>query len=246
MNELFPNPLPFVSDLLGSVATSVSSGSGVDLLIKAVVAYLIVVWAAFVIWVVRDITNRSESLIIQTFSILLVVAFTPVFGVPIYLLIRPRTTIFERYYEEVGLAEGGTRMCDRCEREVGESYRYCPYCRNELLAACPECGELVEHDWEHCAFCGTNIEEAKKRKRDEAYRKASKPVPAKKLTASKKAPSEAGVPESSEPVGRELESSTDEAGALPGTSESPEPSKEPKTPDVTVGEVPEISLGKKK
>lgn len=205
-----------------------------DLAIKAVVAYLIAVWAAFVIWVVRDITNRSESLIVQTFSILLVVAFTPVFGLPIYLLIRPRSTIFERYYEEVGLAENGARVCDRCEREVGDAYRYCPYCRNELLSACPECGELIERDWEHCAYCGTNVEEAKKRKRDETYRKSvkkpAKPA-AEKITVTKAPPPEPEpVPEPSEPVPPSDPIAEAESSAAPPA------------PSVTVGEVPEVSI----
>ena len=186
MFEFIPSPGELFSRISEVVTAVANSGSGMDLLLKAVVAYLIVVWMAFVIWVVRDITNRSESLIIQTFSILLIVVFTPVFGLPIYLLIRPRSTIFERYYEEYGLAEsdGGEMAseCDRCGTEVSEEYRYCPRCRNELLTPCPRCRKPIPKDWEHCAYCGVNVEEAEKLR--------EKPKPKPKAEKKKEPPKE--------------------------------------------------------
>lgn len=51
------------------------------------------------VWVVRDVTNRTKSLIFQIISILLVLFFTPL-GIFVYLLLRPQKTIFEQVFED--------------------------------------------------------------------------------------------------------------------------------------------------
>ena len=131
--------------------------SPIDMAARVVGAYLVAVWLASVIWTVRDITDRTGNLIIQTFSVLLVVVFTPILGLPLYLLIRPRTTLAERYYEEAGLAEAEyVSACPNCETEVGEEFRFCPNCGHELLDECPECGAPKDKDWKFCASCGSD------------------------------------------------------------------------------------------
>lgn len=120
-------------------------------------AYLVAIWLASVIWTVRDITDRTGNLLIQTFSVLLVVIFTPILGLPLYLLIRPRTTLAEKYYEEAGIAEAEyVSECPNCEAEVGEEFRFCPHCGHELLEECPACGAPKDKDWKFCASCGSD------------------------------------------------------------------------------------------
>lgn len=79
---------------------SISGNMSLDLGIKLLLGYFFVIWGAFIIWVIKDITNRTTNIVIQTLSIFIILFFTPIFGLPIYFLIRPRTTIFEQYYEE--------------------------------------------------------------------------------------------------------------------------------------------------
>ncbi|MDQ1343851.1 MAG: hypothetical protein QG650_571 [Patescibacteria group bacterium] len=125
--------------------------------IRIAAAYLLAIWLASVIWTVRDITDRTGNLLIQTFSVLLVVVFTPILGLPLYLLIRPRTTLAERYYEEAGIAESEyVSVCPDCDTEVGEDFRYCPHCGGQLLDECPACGAPKDKDWKFCASCGSD------------------------------------------------------------------------------------------
>ncbi len=70
-----------------------------DLIFRVVVIYFFIVWFCLVVWVVRDITNRTNSVIFQVFSILLVLFLTPL-GIFIYLLLRPQKTLFEQVFEE--------------------------------------------------------------------------------------------------------------------------------------------------
>ncbi len=70
-----------------------------DMIIRWVIVYFFVVWFCLVVWVVRDVTNRTKSLIFQIISILLVLFFTPL-GIFVYLLLRPQKTIFEQVFED--------------------------------------------------------------------------------------------------------------------------------------------------
>lgn len=69
-----------------------------DILFRTVIVYFFVVWFCLVIWVVRDITNRTHSLTFQVLSILMVLLLTPL-GIFIYLLLRPQKTLFEQMFE---------------------------------------------------------------------------------------------------------------------------------------------------
>lgn len=151
-------------------------------------AYLVAVWLASVIWTVRDITDRTGNLVIQTFSVLLVVVFTPILGLPLYLLIRPRTTLAEKYYEEAGIAEAEyVSACPNCDEEVGEEFRFCPHCGHELLEECPACGAPKDKAWKFCASCGSNGESDVSKKPEEKKaeaKKSAKPLkPVKKPEA---------------------------------------------------------------
>jgi len=72
----------------------------IEFMIKFAVVYFFIVWIALVVWVARDITNRSSSRIFQTLCILLMILFTPL-GVFLYLLIRPGKSMYEKYTEEI-------------------------------------------------------------------------------------------------------------------------------------------------
>ena len=71
-----------------------------EMVLKFIVVYFLIVWIAMIVWVLKDITNRTNSIILQTLSILIIVFLTP-FGIFIYLLIRPSRTLFENYYYEI-------------------------------------------------------------------------------------------------------------------------------------------------
>ena len=72
--------------------------SDVNALIRFAVLYIFVVWISVIIWVIKDITHRTDNIVLQVVSVLTVLVFTPL-GICIYLLIRPQKTLFERLYE---------------------------------------------------------------------------------------------------------------------------------------------------
>lgn len=69
-------------------------------IIKFIIIYFFIIWVAIIVWVIKDIRIRTNSIFFQIISVLIVLIWTP-FLVFIYLLIRPGKTIYERYYDEI-------------------------------------------------------------------------------------------------------------------------------------------------
>ena len=168
--------LNFLRDLFANISTGAVLGYNsfltslsLDMIIKGIIVYLLIIWAAFIIWVIKDISNRTTSLILQTVAIMLIIGLTPVFGLPIYLLIRPRTTLFERYYTEGSAGDESTQevlVCYKCGESIDGDFFYCPACRERLLAPCASCSKMNRTQWHVCPYCGANHpEESEKAKK---------------------------------------------------------------------------------
>lgn len=138
--------------------------------LKILVVYFFIVWIAIIIWVTKDIINRTNNILYQIFSILTVLVLTPLWVV-IYLLIRPSKTLFEKYYEEAQIEDESEldleetedkkeevkideiHHCPKCNYVVKEDYKFCPSCRAELKKDCVKCWKELKSEWKTCPFC---------------------------------------------------------------------------------------------
>lgn len=152
MEQILTNISAFSQGFVGNIT--------LDLVLKIVVLYFFVFWGALVVWVIKDVTNRTTNVFFQVIAILLVLLFTPIFGLPVYLLIRPRSTIFEQYYENVELEslenEEQTHTCFACDALIEKDFHYCPHCRAELRTECAWCKHLIQKNWALCPYCGAD------------------------------------------------------------------------------------------
>lgn len=120
--------------------------------------YLGVVWLSLVIWTYQDIRSRSESLLVQLFSTLLVLLFfLP--GYWIYLLLRPKETLAEAYARtlerEYIMQDIEERpVCPTCQRGIEPDFVLCPYCHTPLRKKCASCGRTMDLTWQICPYCG--------------------------------------------------------------------------------------------
>lgn len=136
--------------------------------VMLIIAYFFIVWISIIVWVIRDITNRTDSLFLQFFSILLVILWTPLW-IFLYLLIRPTKTLFERYYEEVEhnldaltssiaskieWTKKKTMNCPCCNYPIDNAFKFCPNCKEELKFKCKSCDKKIDKQWKICAHCG--------------------------------------------------------------------------------------------
>ena len=126
------------------------------------IAYILALWVALAIWAYYDIRTRTNDILVQLFSVLLVLAFN-VFGLVLYLFLRPKETLAEANVlaleEESYLLESESwARCPNCQHRVEKDYMVCPMCQLDLRKRCTGCRNLADLRWNVCAYCGTPVQ----------------------------------------------------------------------------------------
>lgn len=163
----------------------------IEMMVKFFIIYFFIIWIATFIWVIRDIWNRTTSILLQIFCILIILIWTPL-GIFLYLLIRPGKTLFEKYYDEIEdnldtfswIIEEKTsklwtkKQCPNCQLPVSPDFQFCPHCTTKLVENCIKCDKILSTNWVNCPYCGTKQEEKKekneKSKKSEGNKKTAK------------------------------------------------------------------------
>ncbi len=116
-------------------------------------------WLGMVLWTLRDMRARSRDVLAQGAATLMV-AVLHVFGLILYLMLRPRETLaeaYERSLEEEALLQGIEEkpVCPGCGRPSNVLWQVCPHCHTRLKKPCTNCGHLLDLAWNLCPFCAT-------------------------------------------------------------------------------------------
>ena len=125
--------------------------------------WALLLWISIVVWVYRDVRDRSRDSSLQALSVFVVLMFFPGFNIPglaLYLMLRPRDTLEEAYArsleEEALLRElGDEGACPSCRRLTDKEYHFCPSCQTQLKDQCAKCQGLLSFSWVGCPYCGT-------------------------------------------------------------------------------------------
>jgi RNA polymerase subunit RPABC4/transcription elongation factor Spt4 len=158
MDQIFQS----IGDSIGGVFGSPPVQVG----LRLIGLYLIVIWLASAYWAFRDMQQRSDNPILPYLTAAGIILFTPIFfilAVWIYKIVRPHEKIGEVWErnlaEEALLAEvESIHHCPSCERRIDDEWIICPNCRTRLKRVCPNCSRLVGMDWSLCAWCGKDFE----------------------------------------------------------------------------------------
>lgn len=144
------------------------------LVLEGIIVYLAIFWIAVIIWVTKDSINRSTNVAFQIFSILLVIILTPLFGIFIYLIVRPSKTLTETYLEDMQLQilneeENRIRMeqCEKCNGAIYPDYMYCPHCAWKIKKSCLVCKKQYPATLHLCPYCGKTVKGKKKEESEE-------------------------------------------------------------------------------
>ncbi|MHB8577294.1 MAG: zinc ribbon domain-containing protein, partial [Dehalococcoidia bacterium] len=121
------------------------------------ITYIAVLWVAGLIWVYRDIRDRSRDPFYQALSVFMVLAFN-LPGLWLYLILRPKLTLREAYeltLEEEALLQEleDQKGCPTCHRRVLDDYIVCPSCTTQLKEPCPQCAKPLSYSWVACPYC---------------------------------------------------------------------------------------------
>ncbi len=143
-----------ISDLLPDSLESI-----VQLFFALAGAYVAAFWFGLVIWTFRDIQQRSRDAVVQVLATLLVL-FSGVLGVVLYLILRPSETLADNYQrsleEEAIIREiDASPSCPSCQHLVESDYIRCPQCGQSLRKQCETCVRTLEVQWKICPYCGT-------------------------------------------------------------------------------------------
>ncbi len=122
-------------------------------------AYYVLLLFATAVWTYRDIRSRTQDITAQVLAVALVLVLQ-LPGLILYLLMRPKQTLAEKY--ERALEEEYLRrdieddhVCPNCQRGTEGEFIVCPYCMTELRRRCHTCQRTVDLTWQLCPYCGS-------------------------------------------------------------------------------------------
>jgi RNA polymerase subunit RPABC4/transcription elongation factor Spt4 len=121
-------------------------------------AFTVALWISLVIWTFRDMRARTRDAFAQLLAALMVLVLGP-FGTILYLMLRPRETLAEKYErsleEEALLQDIEERtICPACKQPIESDYMVCPVCHTKLRQHCAHCDRLIHPRWSVCPYCG--------------------------------------------------------------------------------------------
>jgi hypothetical protein len=117
-------------------------------------------YVAIVIWTYKDARKRTDDpIMVATFT---AIAMLPVFGVLIYMLVRPSeylADVRERELEIRALERqlGRQERCPYCKSHIEGDYLSCPVCTTKLRQQCTGCEKPLDPRWVICPFCETEV-----------------------------------------------------------------------------------------
>ena len=134
--------------------------STVAVIVAILIAYAVVLWIGTIVWTYRDVRDRTHDAWTQSVSLLIVVVFN-IFGLVLYLILRPHETLNEAYERRLE-AEALQRdmpepqpACPGCQRGIKDYFIVCPQCRTKLRQPCASCDRPLELAWTACPYCAT-------------------------------------------------------------------------------------------
>jgi RNA polymerase subunit RPABC4/transcription elongation factor Spt4 len=132
----------------------------VQVAIRAVALYVILVWLGSAFWAFRDAGRRTHNLFAPYAAGALVILASPLFfpfALVLYAIVRPGETLVEawerRMTEEAALE--AVPLCAACGRRTDPDWLACPSCGQRLHRRCVACGRLMGLEWNLCAWCGS-------------------------------------------------------------------------------------------
>jgi hypothetical protein len=153
------------------------SNDGLNLAVNLLVAVLVVVYLALIVWTYLDARRRVEDSWLVTCAT--VASLFPFVGAMVYAILRPPEFIEDRKERELEIRAAqlrvkqlGEQSCPNCEFPVERSYLRCPNCEARLKDPCPSCSKPIDPRWAMCPYCETPIRRRAPERRPRGQRRA--------------------------------------------------------------------------
>lgn len=122
------------------------------------ISFFIFLWIICIIRVGKDIGSRTNNILLQIVSIILVTIFSPLIGLPLYIIIRPVSYKKDNipWRESCAL---NMISCYNCGTFNSKEYDCCIKCWEKLKIKCKQCSQQYPHSYQYCSKCwAPNIE----------------------------------------------------------------------------------------
>ena len=129
------------------------------LLTRLFVLFLIVFWLSLIYWTYRDAKRRGALAVYWA----AVVLFFNIFGLFIYLIVRPPECMGDAKERELEIKrleaalEKSDVVCSSCFKPIEPDFLVCPYCLKKLKESCPRCGHALKTSWTVCPYCRATL-----------------------------------------------------------------------------------------
>jgi len=146
------------------------NSSGVNLAIKLVVLFLILVYVALVYWTFADARRRIADPVLVGCSV--ACSLFPFVGTIVYMILRPpeyledvRERELEMQASEAQLYALNYQLCPHCDYPTERDFLRCPSCLRKLKERCVSCSRPLDPSWTICPYCETEVAGAAPRRR---------------------------------------------------------------------------------
>lgn len=136
--------------------------SGLDLAVRLLILFLVVVWLALVYWTYSDARRRIADPMLVGCA--WAASLFPFVGTIVYMIVRPpeylddvRERELEMQASEARLHQLNYLLCPHCDNEVEKDFLRCPSCLRKLKDPCGHCGKPLEPQWTLCPYCETEV-----------------------------------------------------------------------------------------
>jgi double zinc ribbon protein len=137
--------------------------TGLNLAVKIVILFLVVIWLALLYWTYADGRRRVGDPLLVGVATATSFVF-PFIGTVVYMIVRPpeylsdvRERELEMQAAEARLAELGYHLCPHCDYEVEKDFLRCPNCMRKLKDPCQNCGKPLDPVWRVCPYCEAEV-----------------------------------------------------------------------------------------
>lgn len=123
-----------------------------DLFAYVGLALALFFWMLIVFRTIKDITARTDNTALQFLSAFAVILLTPLLGLPLYLVLRPKFYKHDRLgWREAIVLE--TIDCPNCSVTNSLEYNVCVACGEVLKISCRECQKKYIYFYHYCPDC---------------------------------------------------------------------------------------------
>ncbi len=148
--------------MLAMLAIFGINSSGLDLAVRLLILFMVVVWLALVYWTYADARRRIEDPMLIACST--AASLFPFVGSIVYMIVRPpeyledvRERELEMQTAEARLHQLHYLLCPHCDHEVERDFLRCPSCMRKLKDPCVVCGKPLDPQWPICPYCEAEV-----------------------------------------------------------------------------------------